>query len=91
MKSFNTFTPYLESCQKIQNFYILALEGDINKWYSDSYWFRGTDYEYQGFSDRKLESAKHVDATIWTMDTLTWMISKKSIYRNTTGLKLKNG
>ena len=88
MKEFDKFTPFLDTCEKIGNFRILGLEGDLNEWHSKEYWFRGTSYQFQSYKDRKDESNRSV-GTIITFDERSKTYSEKNLYRNTKGVYFK--
>ena len=96
MKPFNKFTPFLDTCEKCGEFHILAIEGDLNKWSSNRAWVDdigendrgkfGGMKENPSFSERKTDSDKSLNATIWTFDARTNTFSKKNLYRNSKGV-----
>ncbi len=88
MENFDSFTPYLESCLKIENFRILGIEGNFNEWGGKTNWYRGTEYEYQNFKERKNESSRWV-GTITIFDERNYTHSQKTLYRNTKGVYFK--
>lgn len=88
MHNFNSFTGYLESCKKIGNFKILAVDADLNEWGDDTYYYRGKPHKYESYKDRKTESDRWV-GEIWTFDKRSWSLSKKTLYRNTKGVYFK--
>lgn len=92
-EEFNHFEEALLKSNKYgrhDNYVVLALEGDITKWYTNERWWGGKSEPLgDKVSDRKKESQRHLAANVlvYTKDSMS--LDWNTLYKNTKGVYFK--